>query len=159
MEYIYMLIRALNSATGKAINGVAVGVMGTALLATLISWIGFTIAGISIAGGLAALVFLFTVIQVGPVLVMLPVTIWMFSQGHTGWGIFLAVWTLLLLVIDNVVKPVLIGKSGKLPVLVLFLGVVGGMAAWGFTGMFKGAIVLAIAYTVFTNWSKEELKQ
>jgi predicted PurR-regulated permease PerM len=62
-------------------------------------------------------------------------------------------------VIDNVVKPVLIGKSGKLPVLVLFLGVVGGMAAWGFTGMFKGAIVLAIAYTVFTNWTKEELKQ
>jgi predicted PurR-regulated permease PerM len=147
---------SLVSATGKAINGVAVGVMGTALLATLISWIGFTIAGIPIAGGLAALVFLFTVIQVGPLLVMLPVTIWMFSQGHTGWGIFLAVWTLLLIVIDNVVKPILIGKSGKLPILVLFLGVVGGMAAWGFTGMFKGAIVLAIAYTVFTNWSKEE---
>lgn len=147
---------SLISATGKAINGVAVGVMGTAFLATVVSWIGFTIAGLHIAGGLAALVFLCTVIQVGPVIVMLPVTIWMFSQGHTGWGIFLAIWTLLLLVIDNVVKPILIGKSGKLPILVLFLGVVGGMAAWGFTGMFKGAIVLAIAYTVFMNWSKGE---
>ena len=147
---------SLITATGKAINGVAVGVMGTALLATLVSWIGFTIAGVPMAGGLAALIFLFTVIQLGPVPVILPLTIWMFSQGNTGWGIFLAVWTVLLMVIDNVIKPILIGKSGKLPILVLFLGVVGGMAAWGFTGMFKGAIVLAIAYTVFTNWSKGE---
>lgn len=149
---------SLISAAGKAINGVAVGVMGTALLATVVSWIGFTIAGLPMAGGLAALVFLCTVIQLGPVPVVLPLTIWMFSQGNTGWGIFLAVWTILLMVIDNVVKPILIGKSGKLPILVLFLGVVGGMAAWGFTGMFKGAMVLAIAYTVFTNWSKEEAK-
>lgn len=147
---------SLVAASGKAINGVAIGVMGTAFLATVVSWIGFKIAGIQIAGGLAALIFLCTVIQLGPVPVILPLTIWMFSQGNTGWGIFLAVWTLLLMVIDNVVKPILIGKSGKLPILVLFLGVVGGMAAWGFTGMFKGAIVLAIAYSVFTNWSREE---
>jgi predicted PurR-regulated permease PerM len=54
--------------------------------------------------------------------------------------------------IDNVLKPILIGRSGKLPILVLFLGVVGGMAAWGFTGMFKGAIVLAVFYTIIQSW-------
>ena len=55
--------------------------------------------------------------------------------------------------VDNILKPMLIAKSGKAPVLVLFLGVVGGMAAWGFTGMFKGAIILAIAYTIFQSWA------
>jgi len=59
-----------------------------------------------------------------------------------------------LMGIDNILKPVLIAKSGKLPILVLFLGVVGGMVAWGFTGMFKGAIILAIFYTLFNSWLK-----
>jgi predicted PurR-regulated permease PerM len=54
--------------------------------------------------------------------------------------------------IDSVIKPLLISKSGKLPFLVLFLGVIGGMIAWGFTGMFKGAIIVAVFYTVFTSW-------
>lgn len=147
---------AMLSATGRAINGVAVGVMGTALIAMAVSWIGFKIAGIAIAGGLAAVIFLFTVVQLGPVPVMLPVVLWMFSQDHTGWGIFMIVWTLVLMVVDNVIKPILIGKSGKLPILVLFLGVIGGMSAWGFTGMFKGAIVLAVSYTLFTSWAKRK---
>ena len=59
---------------------------------------------------------------------------------------------ILLLIVDAIVKPLLIAKSGKLPFLVLFLGVIGGMVAWGFTGMFKGAIIVAVAYTVFVNW-------
>jgi predicted PurR-regulated permease PerM len=60
--------------------------------------------------------------------------------------------------VDNILKPMLIAKSGKLPVLVLFLGVVGGMAAWGFTGMFKGAIILAIVYTIFQSWANNAVQ-
>ena len=56
--------------------------------------------------------------------------------------------------IDNILKPILIAKSGKLPILVLFLGVIGGMTTWGFTGMFKGAIILAVFYTLFNSWLK-----
>jgi predicted PurR-regulated permease PerM len=55
-------------------------------------------------------------------------------------------------VVDNVVKPILIGKGGKLPIIVLFIGVVGGMSAWGFTGMFKGAIIMAVFYTLLQSW-------
>ena len=61
----------------------------------------------------------------------------------------------LLLVVDAVLKPVLIAKSGRLPFLVLFIGVIGGMAAWGFTGMFKGAIILAVVYCVFNIWIEQ----
>jgi predicted PurR-regulated permease PerM len=144
---------AIIDASGKAIKGVAVGVMGTALLEAAAALIGFLIAGVPYASGLAALVFLFAIVQLGPLLVAIPVTIWLGSQGETGWAIFMGIYTLVVLVgIDNILKPILIGKSGKLPILILFLGVVGGLAAWGFTGMFKGAIILSVLYTLLKTW-------
>jgi predicted PurR-regulated permease PerM len=144
---------SLVDATGRAVKGVAVGVMGTAFIAGLFAWIGFTIVGISFALGLAALVFFLVVIQVGPLLVLLPVAIWMGTHGQTGGTIFISIYGLVVLMgIDNILKPILIARSGKLPVLVLFLGVVGGMVTWGFTGMFKGAIILAVFYTVLNTW-------
>ena len=149
---------ALLNATAQAVKGVAVGVMGTAFIAAIISWIGFVIAGIPFALGLTALIFFLVLIQIGPLLVMIPLVIWLASQGHTGWAVFMAIYTLLLMGIDSILKPILIAKSGKLPFLVLFLGVIGGMVAWGFTGMFKGAIILAVFYTIFNSWL-EKTKQ
>jgi predicted PurR-regulated permease PerM len=144
---------ALIDATGRAVKGVAVGVMGTAFIAAIFAWAGFAIAGISFAIGLAALTFFLVVIQVGPLLVWLPVAIWMGTHGQTGWAIFITIYGLVVLMgIDNILKPILIARSGQLPVLVLFLGVIGGMVAWGFTGMFKGAIILAVFYTILHSW-------
>jgi predicted PurR-regulated permease PerM len=138
---------------GRAVKGVAVGVMGTAFIAAFFAWVGFAIAGISFAVGLAALTFFLVVIQVGPVLVFVPAAIWLFMTGQTGMGIFVSIYTLAVMIpIDNILKPILIAKSGKLPVLVLFLGVIGGMVTWGFTGMFKGAIILAVFYTIMNSW-------
>lgn len=143
----------LLDATAHAIRGVSIGVIGTAFIATVISWLGLTIAGIHFRLLLCALIFFFVLIQIGPLIVWLPLVIWMATQGHTGMTIFLAAYGVFVLVIDAVLKPVLIAKSGgKLPFLVLFLGVIGGMAAWGFTGMFKGAIILSVFYTVFNSW-------
>ena len=68
------------------------------------------------------------------------------------WQSFWGIYGVAVIAIDSVLKPILIAKSGKLPFLVLFLGVVGGMVAWGFTGMFKGAIILAVFYTIFNSW-------
>ena len=146
---------ALVDASGKAVKGVAIGVMGTGFIAGIAAWIGFSIAGISIAAGLAAITFFLVVIQLGPLFVWLPVAIWLGSQGETGMAIFITIYGIVVLMgIDNILKPILIAKSGKLPLLVLFLGVLGGMAAWGFTGMFKGAIILAVFYTLFNSWLK-----
>lgn len=146
---------ALVDASGRAVKGVAIGVMGTAFIAGIAAWIGFAIAGIPIAAGLAAITFFFVVIQIGPLLVFLPVVIWLGMQGETGMAVFMTIYGIVVLMgIDNVLKPILIAKSGKLPVLVLFLGVIGGMTTWGFTGMFKGAIILAVFYTLFNSWLK-----
>jgi predicted PurR-regulated permease PerM len=145
---------AIIDASGKAIKGVAIGVMGTGLIAALAAWIGFAIAGVGIAGILAAITFFLVVIQVGPLLVWLPVALWLGHEGETGRAIFVTIYGIVVLMgVDNILKPILIGRSGKLPILVLFLGVVGGMAAWGFTGMFKGALVLAIFYTLIQTWT------
>ena len=143
----------LLGAAGQAIRGVAIGVIGTALLEGLLAWIGFAIAGVPGAIALAALTFFFATVQIGPLLIWLPVAIWLASQDQIGSAIFLTVWGIVLLMgADNIVKPILIARSGKLPMLVLFVGVVGGLAAWGFTGMFIGATTLAILWTVLQTW-------
>lgn len=146
---------ALVGASGRAIKGVAIGVMGTGLIEAFLAWIGFSIAGLSTAAILAALTFLLVVIQLGPVLVVVPVVIYLAQTGQSGMAVFVGIVGVLLAVVDNVIKPILIGKSGQLPVLVLFLGVIGGLAAWGFTGMFKGAIVMALLYTLTQAWLRE----
>ena len=144
---------SLLEATEQAIKGVSIGVMGTAFIASVVAWIGLTIAGIHFALGLTAIIFFLVLIQVGPLLVWVPLVIWMSTQGHPGTTVFLLIYGIGLVIIDAVLKPILIGKSGgKIPFLVLFLGVIGGLAAWGFTGMFKGAIILSVFYTVFSSW-------
>lgn len=143
---------SLLHAIAMAVKGVAIGVMGTAFIAAIVAWIGLLIAGFPFSLGIAAIIFFLVIIQVGPLPVWIPLVIWYFLNGHTGWGIFMIIYGVVLLAIDSVIKPLLISKSGKLPFLVLFLGVIGGMIAWGFTGMFKGAIIVAVFYTVFTTW-------
>jgi predicted PurR-regulated permease PerM len=144
---------SLLGATTQAIKSVSIGVMGTAFIAAFVSWIGLFLAGIKFSLLLAALIFFLVLIQVGPLLVWVPLVIGTAIQGHTGVTIFLVIYGIGLLLIDAFLKPVLIARSGgKIPFLVLFLGVIGGLAAWGFTGMFKGAIILAVSHTIFTSW-------
>ncbi|NIG54481.1 AI-2E family transporter [Chitinophaga sp. Cy-1792] len=142
----------LLEATIMAIKGVSIGVMGTAFITGIVSWIGFAIGGVPFALGLSALVFFLVLIQIGPLVIWIPVMVWMFTQGHPGTTLFLVIYGAGLQVGEAILKPLLIAKSGKLPFLVLFIGVVGGLAAWGFTGIFKGAIIMAVFYTIFNSW-------
>jgi predicted PurR-regulated permease PerM len=143
---------AIVNSADKAIMGVSIGVMGTAFIEGALTWVGFAIEGNSMAPAFAFIVFFLAVIQAGPVLVWIPMMIWQFSTGQTSLAIISTIALVVLVVVDNVVKPILIGKSGKLPIIVLFIGVVGGMSAWGFTGMFKGAIIMAVFYTLMESW-------
>ncbi len=142
----------LLQAITQAVRGVSIGVMGTAFIAAFVCWTGLLFAGIPFAVGLSALIFFLCVIQVGPLIIWIPLAGWEYLQGHHTAVVILAIYTLIILVIDFVIKPVMIARSGKLPFLVLFLGVIGGLSAWGFTGMFKGAIITSVFYTIFTAW-------
>lgn len=142
----------LDTAT-QAIRSVSLGVMGTAFIAGIVGWIGLTIAHIPFAIGLSALIFFLVMLQIGPLFVWVPVVIWAALTGHTGITIFLIVYGIILLLLDALLKPIFIAKSGgKYPFWVIFIGVIGGLSAWGFTGMFKGAIIMSVFYTVFTSW-------
>jgi predicted PurR-regulated permease PerM len=78
------------------------------------------------------------------------------SQGETGWGVFLMIWNGLFVgTLDNVLRPSLIKRGVKLPTVLIFLGVLGGVITFGIVGIFLGPVLLAVAYTLFQDWDRE----
>ena len=137
---------------GGAIRGVALGVGGTAIVQAVVSGLGLVIAGVPVAGLLTALTFMLCIAQVGPVLVLVPATVWAFWADHTVGGVLLIVVTVVVTTLDNVLRPLLIRVGADLPLLLIFSGVIGGLLAFGLVGIFIGPVVLAVAYTLLEAW-------
>jgi len=137
---------------GGAIRGVALGVGLTALVQSLLGGIGLAVAGVPGAGVLAALMFMLCIAQIGPVPVLLPAVLWVFWSGDTGWGIALAIWSVVVGTMDNFLRPVLIRMGADLPLLLIFAGVIGGLLSFGLVGIFVGPVILAVAYTLLVAW-------
>lgn len=140
---------------GQAIRGVALGVVVTALAQSVLGGIGLAIAGVPFATVLTAIMFIFCIAQIGPVIVLLPAVGWLFWTDSTGWGIFLLVWTVIVGTMDNVLRPYLIKQGADLPLLLIFAGVIGGLLAFGLVGIFVGPVVLAVAYTLAEAWMND----
>jgi predicted PurR-regulated permease PerM len=140
----------------QAIRGVALGVVVTAVVQSLLGGIGLAIAGVPMASVLTVLMFMLCIAQLGPVLVLLPAVAWLYWSGENGWGTFLLVWAVIVGSLDNVLRPYLIKKGADLPLLLIFAGVIGGMLTLGLVGIFVGPVVLAVAYTLFDAWVGEE---
>ncbi len=139
----------------QAIRGVALGVVVTALAQALLGGIGLLIAGVPFAAVLTALMFVLAVAQIGAAPVLVVPVIWLYWSGATGWGTFLLAWTVAVGGLDNVLRPMLIRKGAKLPLLLVFSGVVGGLIAFGLIGIFIGPIVLAVGYTLLKAWIEQ----
>jgi len=137
----------------QTIRSVAFGVIGTALIQAVLSVGSFVIAGVPGVALLGLLCFVFAMLQVGTGLVWLPVAIWLAYQDQKGWAIFIIVSGLFINIMDNFIKPYLISRQGAgIPTIIIFIGVLGGLIAWGFLGIFLGATLLAIGYTVLRSW-------
>jgi predicted PurR-regulated permease PerM len=138
----------------QTVRGVMYGLLGTALAQALVAAIGFMIAGVPAVPLLAVLVFVSSLIPVGPPIIWGGAALWLFAQGDTGWGIFMLVWGLVLISgVDNVVRPMLISRGSSLPFLLTLLGVLGGVIAFGFVGMFIGPTLLAVGYSLMSEWT------
>jgi predicted PurR-regulated permease PerM len=123
---------------------------GQALVAAL----GFAIAGVPAVPLLSVLVFIASVAPIGPPVVWGGAALWLFAQGQTGWGIFMVIWGIFLISgVDNVVRPMLISRGSSLPFLLTLLGVLGGVIAFGFVGMFIGPTLLAVGYSLISGWT------
>jgi predicted PurR-regulated permease PerM len=140
---------------GKAVRAVALGVVVTALVQTTLAGVGLAVAGIPHAGLLTAIVLVLCIAQVGPLLVMAGAVIWLYATGSSVWGTVLLVWSVGVVSIDNILRPVLIKKGADLPLLLIFAGVIGGLISFGVVGLFIGPAVLAVAYTLVTSWIAE----
>lgn len=137
----------------KAIRGVALGVGVTAIVQAIVSGIGLWAAGVPYAGVLTAVILLLALAQIGAVPVLVCATVWVFSEGSTGWGIFMVVWTVIVGGLDNVLRPILIKRGVDLPLLLILIGVIGGLVAFGLVGIFIGPTVLAVTYQLLVNWT------
>jgi predicted PurR-regulated permease PerM len=133
--------------------GVALGVVGTSLLQAVLAAIGYALAGLTAATFLGFLIFVCALMQVGSLLLSVPLVGWLVWQDETGRAVFVAIWSVLVVQgADAIVKPIIMARTARLSTLLLFVGVLGGLLAWGFTGMFVGAASLAVAWTLLQSW-------
>ncbi len=141
---------------GQAIRAVALGIVVTAAVQSVLSGIALTICGVPGASLLTALIFMLCIAQVGPALVLIPAVIWLFWQDNTTWAIVLLVMTVIIGALDNVLRPILIRRGADLPLLLILAGVLGGLLAFGFVGLFVGPVLLAVSYTLLDAWIAEQ---
>ncbi len=129
------------------------GVIGTAAAQAVVALFGFLVAGVPGALLLAAMTFMLSLIPMGPPLVWVPAVAWLFWQQEYGMAIFLLLWGFLVISsVDNFLKPYLISRGGNLPLVVVLMGVFGGLFAFGFMGLFLGPTLLAVAYSLVSDW-------
>lgn len=141
---------------GQSIRAVALGVVVTALVQTVLAGLGLAIAGIPFAPLLTAVVLILCIAQVGPLLVLVPAVVWLFWKDATFAGVALLVWTIVVGMLDNILRPLLIRRGADLPLLLIFAGVIGGLLAFGIIGLFVGPVALAVAYTLLKDWVADQ---
>jgi predicted PurR-regulated permease PerM len=136
---------------GATIRSVTTGILGVALIQTVLAGVGFLVAGLP-AAGLWTIIFLIAaVLQVGAI-VLVPAVVYMFAISGVTKAIIFLVWCLIVALIDNVLKPLLLGRGVAVPIAVVFIGAIGGFVAIGIIGLFVGAIVLSVGYKLFLVW-------
>jgi predicted PurR-regulated permease PerM len=141
---------------GATIRTVAQGVIGVAVLQSLLAGIGLKIAGVPNAGVLAFAILVLGIVQIGSAPILLPVIIWVWTAKDVGTAVLITIYLALVGVSDNVLKPMLMGRSLSTPALVIFIGVIGGTLAHGIVGLFVGPIILAVAWELLMAWGSEE---
>jgi predicted PurR-regulated permease PerM len=143
--------------TGNTIRGVIYGIVGTAIVQGLLAGVGFLLAGIPGALFLGFLTFVLGLIPMGPPLVWIPAAFWLLSVNRPGWAVFVAAYGFFVISgVDNLLRPYLISRESQMPLLLVFLGVIGGALAFGFIGIFLGPTLLGVAYALVADWSTGE---
>jgi len=147
---------ALANLSEVTIRNVVKGILGVAVIQTLMAGIGFVVAGVPAAGLWTLFCLIFAIIQVGVGPIVIPIIIYLFATADTTTATLFLIWGILTLVSDNFLKPFLLGRGAPVPMLVVFLGAIGGFIARGFIGLFLGAVILSLGYELFTAWASEK---
>jgi predicted PurR-regulated permease PerM len=142
--------------SSSIIQNVVKGILGVAAIQAAMAGLGFFIAGVPFAGLWTILCLFLAIIQLGIGPIAIPIAIYMFSVTDTLTATLLAVWLVITLISDNILKPILLGRGAPAPMLVVFLGSIGGFIYNGFLGLFLGAVILTIGYKLVIAWMNSE---
>ena len=147
--------RNLIVTTAGTIRSVAQGVLGVAVIQAFLIGVGLLLAGVPGAGLWTLLVLIFAIVQLPPLIVTGPIIYYVFTKETTGVAVVFAIWTVVASGADTFLKPLFLGRGLDVPMLVILVGAIGGMMAFGILGLFVGASVLAVAHNLFMTWLKE----
>jgi predicted PurR-regulated permease PerM len=143
---------------GATIHSVTFGILGVALIQTVFAAAGFFVVGLP-GASVWSVIFLFAaILQVG-MLVLIPAVVYAFAIATKTKALIFLIWCIFVGLMDNVLKPLLLGRGSAVPVVVVFLGVIGGFVAMGIIGLFIGAIVLSVGYKLFLAWIEGNVTQ
>lgn len=138
--------------TVMTVRNVIKGILGVAFIQATMAGAGFFVAGVPFAGLWTVLCLILSIVQIGAGPIAIPIIIYMFSVSDVTTASILAIWLIITLVSDNVLKPILLGRNAPAPMLVIFLGAIGGFIFNGFLGLFLGAVILTLGYKLFLVW-------
>ncbi|MFC3726804.1 AI-2E family transporter [Neoaquamicrobium sediminum] len=131
-----------------------IGVLGAALVQTLVATIAFLVVSVPNWMLLAGVMFMLALIQIGPLLIFVPLAIWLWADGHGWQAAYVLFWGIVVVgLADNIVRPMIASKGGDVPASLAFLGALGGFTQWGVIGVFIGPVILAVGYEVASRWS------
>jgi len=154
------LTERLIEIVGGTINGVVLGIVGTGIAQGVAALVGFLIAGVPGALMLSFITCLLSIVPAGPPLLWVGATAWLAFQDRPGWAIFMAIWGFFVISgIDNIVKPLLISRGSSLPFVLVLLGVLGGVLAFGFVGIFLGPVLLAVGFNLARSWTEGKVQE
>ena len=143
------------SIAALTIRNVVKGILGVAIIQSILAAIGFIAAGIPAAGLWVLCCLILAIVQIGTLPVAIPVIILAWNGDSTLTATLFTIWMIIVSVSDNILKPILLGKGAPAPMLVVFLGAIGGFILSGFIGLFTGAVVLSLGYKLFEVWMNE----
>lgn len=138
------------------VHSVTRGILGVAAIQSILAGLGWLAAGVPAAGVWALLALLLSVVQLGIFLVAIPILVYVFAYGDTTTFVALLIWTLLVGSLDNILKPILLGRGVEVPMAIIFVGAIGGFLSSGIIGLFVGAVVLVLGYKLFIAWLEDQ---
>jgi predicted PurR-regulated permease PerM len=136
----------------QTVRNVARGVLGTALIQSTLAGLGLVLADVPGAAILTLVCFLLCVVQIGPAILLIAAVAYLFSTAPMTVAVLFTVWSVFVALVDNLLRPILIGRGSEVPLAVILTGVLGGLLAHGLIGLFVGPIVLALGYELFRAW-------
>jgi len=146
---------AMAELAASSVRSVTRGVLGVAVIQSLLAGLGMLVVGVPAAGLWTLLILILAVMQLPSMLVLIPVIFYVFSVSSTVTAVLFTIWAVLIGLSDNVLKPLLMGHGSSVPMLILFMGSLGGFMTGGILGLFVGAVILSLGYTVFMAWVDE----